>query len=306
MNKNSLKLMLEELEFQQDVPYTVSRYLSKKYEKDPDFFAGFFGEPELYKKWRINPISTLRSLPRKQGGEEHKGEPDPVDELLAKNPGQPGQSGKDTRREILQYWAQQISGKEDIYRTEEDPNTEEKKKVLDIPEEELQKAKEKAKAEIYNRIWKGIPPDIILHRLTIPNEKVLKLIKFIYNNMLYPDPGDPTDPKIGDPNYEEKKQKMDSLRADLNKFKDKMQELTPVQRARYLFNIMVFAKGGPKKKDLSGAPERASFKAARSDEPATKPPYIGEPEKKGKKRIYTHPFNIYKSKKKRGLEDDDK
>ena len=296
MNKDSLKLMLEDLEFQADRPYTVSRYLSKKYEKDPDFFAGFFGEPELYKKWRLNPISGLRSLPHKEPGQ--RGEPDPVNDLLAKNPGEPGQSGKDTRKEILQYWAEKIAGTEDIWKTVENPeNPEEKKRVLNIPEEEMNQAKEKAKAEIYNRIWKGIPPDIVLHRLTIPDDKVIKLVKFIYNNMLYPDPEDPRNPKVGDPDYERKKQVMDALRVDLNKFKDKMKSLTPSQRARYLFNMMVFAKGGPRPKPDKGAPERGQFKAIK--EPGGEPK--GPPEYKGSFKSYKR-GRPYISKKKRGID----
>ncbi len=306
--KSSLRLFLEEYEFVGDTKYTLSNWLSKKWSNDTSGFSLFFGEPELIKKWKINPSTGLRSLPRVQKSDEPKadmfGTIRDVDTLLAKNPSELGQSNLDTRKEILLYWAQQISGKEEIFKEIPDPEDPKKmKKVLDIPETEWKQAKDKARSEIYNRIWKDIPPDIVLQRLTIPDPNLKKLFRFMKANIIDPDENDPRAPKIGIEDYEEKKQQWDGFIEEVKLFATKMKGLNPSQRARYLFNLIMFAKGGPRKpRDLKGAPERGQLKAITPKDPNAK--WI-DPEKAGRKYPkFTRPWKPYRSKKKR--EDDKK
>ena len=310
--KNNLKLFLEEYEFAGDKEYTLSSWLSKKWERDPEGFAMFFGEPELVKKWKLNPSTGLRSLPKVNTSEKPKNAmfnlvKDP-NALLAKNPSvEPGQSNLDTRKEILMFWAKKISGKEEIFKEIPDPTSEDPdntKKVLDIPETEWRQAQDKTKSEIYNRIWKDIPPDTVLQKLTIPNENLKKLFRFMKANIINPDEGDPRAPKVGIEDYEEKKQQWDAFIEEVKSFATKMKALNPTQRVQYLFNLIMFAKGGPKKpRDLRGAPERGQLKAITPKDPNAQ--WV-DPEKAGRGRSFTRPWKPYKSKKRREEDDDNK
>lgn len=303
--KSNLKLFLEEFEFVADSQYTLSNWLSTKWEKDPEGFAMFFGEPELIKKWKINPSTGLRSLPRVKELEKSKNDmfnlTKDVDTLLSKNTSDPEQSQQNTRKDILLFWAKKISGKDEIFREvpdPKDPKGKKMKKVLNIPEDEWKEAQTKARAEIYNRIWKNIPPDIVLQRLTIPNDNLKKLFRFIKANLLDPDEGDPRPPKIGVENYEEKKQQWDKFIEEVRDFAGKMKQSTPSQRVRYLFNLILFAKGGPRQsKSLKGAPERGQFKAfIPRDSTSTQ-----SPEVKGSFKNYKL-NKPYRSKKQRGIQ----
>lgn len=235
MNKLSLKQLKEEA-FLMDTPESFSAFLVSKFKKGE--LDQFFGDPKFIKKWKLDRLGRKAFPGFKKTKDDVTGEKRPMYPLSGEKPA-------DRRDKERQPW-------HDLA----DPDAVEKGRPINYEEGEM-------------------PPNEVIERMTMPDDKFGKFTNYVFVNMSDPDPGESLLTK-------EERQKV-------NKVIERMQSMPEDQRPRYLFNIMMMATGLNKPKKEKGPAERSPLKAI------TK-----APEEMPKASNYKHQFKPYRSKKQRG------
>lgn len=134
---------------------------------------------------------------------------------------------------------------------------------------------------VFDPVYKGfdqdqIPPEVVLRRLTMPDNKYENFKRYIVTHVQDPDEGfftfdDPektqglasTDPERAKAAQKEKVQKEKEIVKEKEKivrFLETMKTMTPSERVRYLFNMITFAKGLSKKQKAQTPGDRGQFK----------------------------------------------
>ena len=309
---NKIKYLFEEIQYAMDQPTSLSYFLSKKWSENPEQFSKtFFGEPELIKKWRetysgrrVLPTPTKFDKNLETGEYETQKtwtmdkDPD-TGQKVAKRQGFPDvhyvKKELDPKRKQLAL--QNIVGQDVKIKGEK-----KKARVLDIDWEGSKSGNNIGPGAI--KIWVGggvdedrwvhsndiefeplykgfeqseIPPEVVLRRLTMPDNKFENFQRYIIEHVQDPDEGffefgDPdsikglfgSDPERQKYAEEEKRKAEKERQKELEKiinFLETMKKLSPSQRVRYLFNVITFAKGLSKKQKVQTPGERGQLKA---------------------------------------------